>query len=324
MLEPTFFSEVLGIQGRLDLLHVKNGDITIIEQKSGKGAFVPFPTDDFNPNRPEPQVKHLVQLSLYRALFNYEFGKRADQLRHFMLLYSKYSEGLVSIANMPQLTLRAIRMRNLLTWLNISCTNDGFNILTSLTPEILNRNHLTGRLWIQWVRPELERTLNPISQASTLERAYYLRFLRFISKEHLLSKIGNKTKDDSGFAAVWLDTLEDKRAAGNIYEELTIESFGENGDTIERLQLKFSTARSVDTSNFRLGDIVILYPYRHGEVPNACAQMVHRASISNITEAGVEVVLRNPQTDHRLFLSAEDTRWAIEHDMFESSVKIAI
>lgn len=122
MLEPTFFSEVLGIQGRLDLLHVKNGDITIIEQKSGKGAFVPFPTDDFNPNRPEPQEKHLVQLSLYRALFNYEFGKRADQLRHFMLLYSKYSEGLVSIANMPQLTLRAIRMRNLLTWLNISCT----------------------------------------------------------------------------------------------------------------------------------------------------------------------------------------------------------
>ena len=321
VLEPTFFSEVLGIQGRLDLLHVKNGDITIIEQKSGKGAFVPFPTDDFNPNRPEPQEKHLVQLSLYRALFNYEFGKRADQLRHFMLLYSKYSEGLVSIANMPQLTLRAIRMRNLLTWLNISCTNDGFNILTSLTPEILNRNHLTGRLWVQWVRPELERTLNPISQASTLERAYYLRFLRFISKEHLLSKIGNKTKDDSGFAAAWLDTLEDKRAAGNIYEELTIESFGENGDTIERLQLKFSTARSVDTSNFRLGDIVILYPYRHGEVPNACAQMVHRASISNITEAGVEVVLRNPQTDHRLFLSAEDTRWAIEHDMFESSVK---
>jgi hypothetical protein len=59
------------------------------------------------------ETRHM--LSLYRALFNYEFGKRADQLRHFMLLYSKYSEGLVSIANMPQLTLRAIRMRNLLT-----------------------------------------------------------------------------------------------------------------------------------------------------------------------------------------------------------------
>lgn len=320
VLEPTFFSEVLGIQGRLDLLHVKNGDITIIEQKSGKGAFVPFTADGFNPNRPEPQEKHLVQLSLYRALFNYEFGKRADQLRHFMLLYSKYSEGLVSIASMPELTLRAIRMRNLLAWLHIDCANN-FGILRSLTPDTLNRNMLSGRLWDEWVRPELERTLYPIRMATPLELAYYLRFMRFVGKEHLLSKIGNKNKDDSGFAAVWLDTLEDKRAAGNIYEGLTIASFGENGDAVERLQLKFSEARSVDTSNFRTGDIVIVYPYSLGCVPNACAQMVNRASISDITEEGVEVVLRNSQTDRRVFDLSEDVRWAIEHDMFESSVK---
>ena len=172
VLEPTFFSEVLGIQGRLDLLHEKNGNVTIIEQKSGKGAFVPFTADGFNPNRPEPQEKHLVQLSLYRALFNYEFGKRADQLRHFMLLYSKYSEGLVSIASMPELTLRAIRMRNLLAWLHIDCANNGFGILRSLTPDMLNRNMLSGRLWDEWVRPELERTLNPIRMATPLELAY--------------------------------------------------------------------------------------------------------------------------------------------------------
>lgn len=321
VLEPTFFSEVLGIQGRLDLLHENNGNVTIIEQKSGKGAFVPFTADGFNPNRPEPQEKHLVQLSLYRALFNYEFGKRADQLRHFMLLYSKYSEGLVSIASMPELTLRAIRMRNLLAWLHIDCANNGFGILRSLTPDTLNRNMLSGRLWDEWVRPELERTLNPIRMATPLELAYYLRFMRFVGKEHLLSKIGNKTKDDSGFAAVWLDTLEDKRAAGNIYEGLTIASFGENGDAVESLQLKFSEARSVDTSNFRTGDIIIVYPYRLGCVPNACAQMVNRASISDITEEGVEVVLRNSQTDRRVFDLSEDVRWAIEHDMFESSVK---
>ena len=318
VLEPTFFSEVLGIQGRLDLLHEKNGCITIIEQKSGKGAFNP---QQSSLNRPEPQEKHLVQLSLYRALFNYEFGKRAEQLRHFMLLYSKYSDGLVSIANMPQLTLRAIRMRNLLAWLNINCANEGYDILQSITPTMLNRKGISGRLWEEWVRPELERTLNPIREALPLERAYYLRFLRFISKEHLLSKIGNKTKDDSGFAAAWLDTLEDKRAAGNIYEDLTIESFGTDGDAVESLRLKFSSARSIDTSNFRIGDIVILYPYRQGEVPNACAQMVNRASISKITEMGVEVQLRNSQTDRRVLTFAEDVRWAIEHDLFESSVK---
>ena len=53
VLEPTFFSDVLGIQGRLDLLHEKEGRTTIIEQKSGKGEFVPFSSPEYNPNRPD-------------------------------------------------------------------------------------------------------------------------------------------------------------------------------------------------------------------------------------------------------------------------------
>lgn len=320
VLEPTFFSEVLGIQGRLDFLHDKEGRTTIIEQKSGKGAFVPFSAPGFNPNRPEPQEKHLVQLSLYRALFSYEFRKHSDELRHFMLLYSKYSEGLVSIANLPELTLRAIRMRNLLTWCDTTQTSNGLRVLEKLTPEMLNRKGATGRLWDEWTRPELDRLLSPIHEASPLERAYYFRFMEFVEHEHLLSKVGNKTKDDSGFAAIWLDTLEDKRAAGNIYEELTISSFGQNKDgMVESISLNFAREQSADTSNFRKGDIVILYPYKADATPNACAQMVNRASIKEITTEGVELVLRNSQTDRQVFDTPDGTFWAIEHDMFESS-----
>ncbi len=320
VLEPTFFSEVLGIQGRLDFLHDKEGRTTIIEQKSGKGAFVPFSAPGFNPNRPEPQEKHLVQLSLYRALFSYEFRKHSDELRHFMLLYSKYSEGLVSIANLPELTLRAIRMRNLLTWCDTTQTSNGLRVLEKLTPEMLNRKGATGRLWDEWTRPELDQLLSPIHEASPMERAYYFRFMEFVEREHLLSKVGNKTKDDSGFAAIWLDTLEDKRAAGNIYEELTISSFGQNKDgMVESISLNFAREQSADTSNFRKGDIVILYPYKADATPNACAQMVNRASIKEITTEGVELVLRNSQTDRQVFDTPDGTFWAIEHDMFESS-----
>ena len=93
---------------------------------------------------------------------------------------------------------------------------------------MLNRKGATGRLWEEWTRPELESLLSPIHEASALERAYYFQFLRFIEREHLLSKVGNKTKDDSGFAAIWLDTIEDKRAAGNIYEQLSISEYGMN------------------------------------------------------------------------------------------------
>ena len=322
VLEPTFFSDVLGIQGRLDLLHEKEGRTTIIEQKSGKGEFVPFSSPEYNPNRPVPQEKHLVQLSLYRALFNYEFKKHSDQLRHFMLLYSKYAEGLVSIANLPELTLRAIRMRNLLTWTDLTQGNMGINVLRNLTADKLNRKGVTGRLWDEWTRPELENILRPIHEATELERAYYFRFLQFVEREHLLAKVGNKTKDDSGFAAIWLDTLEDKRAAGNIYEEMTIEEFGLSADgMVESLRLRFDMEQTADTSNFRKGDIVIVYPYREGNVPNACAQMVNRASIKEITTNCVEVVLRNSQTDKQVFDAPEGTRWAIEHDMFESSAR---
>ena len=73
---------------------------------------MPTASPHYDPNRPKPQEKHLVQLMLYRALFVYEFDKYAGQLRHVMLLYSRYPEGLVSTAQRPELMLRAIRMRN--------------------------------------------------------------------------------------------------------------------------------------------------------------------------------------------------------------------
>ena len=185
---------------------------------------------------------------------------------------------------------------------------------------MLNRKGATGRLWDEWTRPELDQLLSPIHDASPLERAYYFRFMEFVEREHLLSKVGNKTKDDSGFAAIWLDTLEDKRAAGNIYEELTISSFGQNKEgMVESISLNFAREQSADTSNFRKGDIVILYPYKADATPNACAQMVNRASIKEITTEGVELVLRNSQTDRQVFDTPDGTFWAIEHDMFESS-----
>ena len=114
--------------------------------------------------------------------------------------------------------------------------------------------------------------------------------------------------------------MEDKRAAGNIYEELTISSFGQNKDgMVESISLNFAREQSADTSNFRKGDIVILYLYKADATPNACAQMVNRASIKEITTEGVELVLRNSQTDRQVFNTPDGTFWAIEHDMFESS-----
>ena len=325
VLEPSFFSEVLGIQGRLDFLCQKGRDVTIIEQKSGKGEFVPFKSPDSNPDIPVIKEPHKVQLMLYRALFNYEFGKYAEELKHIMLLYSKYSAGLVLLANDQLLLLRAIRMRNLIAWSEIFYAKEGLDILTTLTPDKLNLKQISGRLWENYLKPQLSALLAPIYSATPLERSYYLRFLRFLENEQLLSKVGNKQKENSGFASIWNDTLDDKKTAGNIYDGLTVSEFrydDEGSAAISGVVLKFDEPQSADTTNFRIGDIVILYPYNYDKktrIPNACAQMVHRATIVDIREKDIELKLRNSQTDKRTIENKpEGTLWAIEHDMLES------
>lgn len=318
-LEPTFFSEVLGIQGRLDFLHTHQGEAVIIEQKSGKGDFVPQSAPGYDPAVPKPQEKHLVQLILYRALLVYEFQMHSESLTHILLLYSRYSRGLVSVGQMPKLMLRAIRMRNLLAWCDIHYAQEGYGLLATLTPEQLNRKHTSGKLWAMYIRPELERLLQPIHQATPLERAYYLRFMQFLAKEKLLAKVGSKTKEDSGFAAKWLSSVEEKRAAGSIYDGLLLKDFQQEEHAVTGLMACFPQQAASDTTNFRRGDIVLLYPYKEGCEPRACAQMVCRASIEDITTEGIRLVLRNGQTDPKVFARSKDTRWAIEHDLFDSS-----
>ena len=324
VLEPSFFSEVLGIQGRLDFLYQKDGDVTIIEQKSGKGEFVRNQPD---PSTPIAKMTHTIQVLLYRALFQYEFQTYSSQLKHIMLLYSKYANGLLLIPQSPELLLRAMKMRNLLAWTEIMYAKEGMELLRTLTTEMLNMNGLTGKLWDQYVHPQLSELLTPIQKASPLELAYYFRFLRFIQNELLLSKVGNKRKENSGFATIWHDTLEDKKSAGNIYDKLSIRDFVCDGEAVSSVILDFNEPQSADSTNFRIGDIVILYSYSQDEVPNACSYIVIRASIVDIKTDTIELRLRNSQTARQVFDRHKSLPlggdgggllWAIEHDMLES------
>lgn len=319
ILEPSFFSSTLGIQGRFDFLCDSGDNVTIIEQKSGKGEFVPYGSRAYNPDIPVAKEQHTVQALLYRALYTYEFDRYAGNVRAY-LLYSKYSRGLLELPPMPTLFLRAIRLRNLLAWSEFLYATEGFEILTTLTPDKLNQKKTSGKLWDAYTKPELTALLSPIHHATPLERSYFLRFMRFVENELLLSKLGNKMKENSGFASLWHDTLEDKKTAGNIYDQLNIEAYELDGESVTGITLRFNETLSADTSNFRIGDIVILYPYRYGCEPDACAQMVNRASIMDIKEDTITLRLRNPQTDRKIFDDqSKDTLWAVEHDMFESS-----
>lgn len=317
IVEPSFFSEMLGLQGRMDYLQLDFK--VLLEQKSGKGA---FPYDNFI--TPRQTVEHYVQMLLYVALIRYNYPaiyQRNNGIRA-SLLYSKYSDSLCTPSyTAPELLFKAIKVRNGIAWTEMLYTQpNGYRILDGLTPDLLNMKKVNNSLWINYQIPQIASILNPIQNATELEKAYYFRFLTFIANEHVMSKLGNKTKESSGFAATWHDSLSDKLAAGNIYDKLTLD--WPNADTTGRIDsvvLKFSETDDNDMSNFRTGDIVILYPYEKDKEPDARKTMVFRCTIEDIQTDKISLALRAPQSDNRVFVKEQGKLWAIEHDFMESS-----
>ncbi|MDD5862411.1 MAG: AAA domain-containing protein [Prevotella sp.] len=314
MLEPSFFSEMLGLQGRMDFLQQ---DLEVlIEQKAGKGG---FPQRD--PDTPVYQLKHYIQMLLYMALLRYGFADHYDRYHHLyaFLLYSRYANSLVGLGYAPQLVREALMIRNRIAANELRFTHGGMRILETLRPEDLNAYHTAGKLWNNYQRPQLEALLAPIHKASPLERDYYFRFLQFVETEHVLSKVGNALKEDSGFAAKWHDNLHDKRQAGNIFDNLILKEPGEGhqGEVTEVVLERHDDEEGM--SNFRIGDIVILYPYEKGTEPDVRKTWTYRCSIRQITATTLTLTLRAAQSDARVFLRDKDKVWAVEHDFFESS-----
>ena len=307
LVEPSFFSEMLGIQGRMDFLHIDHK--ILIEQKSGKGR---FPESD----PPKEQKKHYIQLLLYKLLLRYNYHHET----HSILLYSKYQNGLIDLGIAPELVFEAIKVRNEIVASEYNYTRYGMNILNSITADNFNINGITGKLWENFQKPQIEELIAPIHTVTALERAYYLRFLRFLETEHLMAKVGNQTKENSGFADKWHSSLEDKLQAGNIYcnMELITPSSTDTGK-VDKVILSYKEQQDHDISNFRKGDIVVLYPYTDGEEPDARQSMVFRSTIEGITHDKIILNLRATQANAHVFWYHGEKKWAIEHDFFESS-----
>ena len=311
ILEPSFFCETLGLQARMDFIQK---DMTLmVEQKSGQAS------SKSSLESPRVRPDHYVQALLYRAIFRYNYGVPYKDFHSYML-YSRYPNSLLDIASAPELLFKALRLRNQVAWLELLLTRGGFRILDSLTPEHIYPGE-SGSIWERYTRPRLQQILDQIHHATSLEKDYYYRFLTFLENEQMLSKVGNRTKEESGFASVWNSTLDERLSAGNIYCDLSLRPISQTeGRVIETVSFGFSQEQTKDMSNFRKGDIVFFYAYDpaiEGE-PNATRHYVFRGSIIDIREDGVEVSLRNSQTRAEVF---EGKVWAMEHDLMESSYR---
>jgi len=305
LLEPSFFCEMLGVQGRMDLL--QSDYRVLMEQKSGKKDY----------KTGGHVQKHYCQMLLYLALLHYGFGLRNEDISCF-LLYSKYPDGLIKETAAPKLLFEILRVRNQVVWNEFHCSRGGVRMLESLTVSKVNVRNLNDRFTREYLLPAIGEKLHVVQSATPLEREYFFRMFTFVQREHVLAKMGTSQKEASGLSALWNCTLDEKRLAGNIFYGLTIMSLdGQNG--VERVELLVPEADGDYLPNFRVGDVVILYKYAREEIPDARRGMVFRASIEEIKSDSICLLLRASQKNRIVFQQDANTLWAVEHDFMEAS-----
>lgn len=311
ILEPSFVSEIYGLQGRMDYLQADYS--VLIEQKSGQCGW-----PQQHPDKPVEQAKHAMQMALYSAVVKHLNNENNPPIT--CLLYSKYRQALLPLSKSDTLLHEAIKIRNHIANAEYEYANEGYGILETLTADDLNIRSTTTPLWARYQRPQIEQVLTPIHDTSEMERAYYYRMMQFVSREHLYSKIGNTAIGEHGYASKWHDTLNEKITKGDICHQLRLISpqQGHEGK-VEHLLMELDTTTDLQATNFRQGDIVVLYPYNEGDEPDIRKRIIYRCTLKEITSQRLTLTLRAPQTDARVLLRDADSLWAIEHDFMEAS-----
>ncbi len=326
MTEPSFISEALGIQGRMDLL--QSDYRLLVEQKSGK-------MNEFGHQIPVHREEHYVQVVLYQLLLSVNFGIDTNQASQF-LFYSKYepSIGLVREGMMPrELISRIFELRNMIVFSELRYTKNGELEIGLMTWQAADfrRKKVSDNLWKPYIEPQINEVLRPIQTANDLARDYYFAMLSFLQRESVLSRLGSGQRDDRGFSNLWNLPAEARKNAGEMLDGLTIKaSFSSTGDdnpdSVDIVVLQRNAADD-STPNFRHGDIVILYDYAAGDEPNALASVENRATIVNRSDFDenaidepdcITVKLRSFQSRKILDEKGRGRLWAIDHDMLDS------
>ena len=183
LLEPSFVCKALGLRGRVDLM---TSDMRLlVEQKSGK-KWQGF------------REAHFVQVLLYYGVLRHNFQLDAEKV-DIRLLYSKYpaSEGLLDVANNDALFREAIHLRNLIVAMEMKIAREGFaSVLSQLQPDVLLQREEKAEFFHRYVRPEIERTLQPLHSLSTTEQEYLERMVTFIFREQFAQRLTQDTDDE--------------------------------------------------------------------------------------------------------------------------------
>lgn len=305
-LEPTFYSELYGIQGRLDIFcnnPVVEKESSIVELKSGKV---------YKPNIYGISTNHFTQTLLYDLIIKSVFQKKLDPANY--ILYSGAEDKQLRFAPAVKAQqFEALQLRNHLVAIEQQLIKlgegelDEYSILDKISPARMP--HLKG-----FIQRDLTLFEKVFQEMSPIERKYFVAFTSFIAKEHQLAKTGIHGNDRrNGQAALWLSTYEEKQ---NNYEVLSHLEILDNQSRQDNPVIIFQrTADTSELANFRQGDITVLYP-QNAAVPTPLQNQLFKCTIIAITKTKVEVRLRSRQFNHSIFKQFQ--YWNLEHDLLDS------
>ena len=309
-LEPSFFCETFGFQGRLDLWHPGSAEkrASIVELKSGK---LPFPIYDGD----KIALNHEAQTAVYRLMLESVFGESREM--DAFILYSagdRAGENLRDAAKDDKLEKAILNTRNLIVAREKQVVEGDNKAVASSFDALFKSISGEGKL-PRFFTSKITGIEARLKRCSELEKSYFYRYTRFISRELYHQKIGDIARETpTGVASLWNSTFQERAEALDILFNLSIRAIDDTGNG---MTVYFSREEgSSDLVNFREGDICIVYP-REDETDTVLNQQILKGSIVSIHLQEVEVRFRYKQKNRRYF--DENRLWAIEHDALDSS-----
>ncbi|MFK8006432.1 MAG: DEAD/DEAH box helicase [Saprospiraceae bacterium] len=310
-LEPTFYSQKHGLQGRLDIFYKKNtteeneeDHSAIVELKSGK---------TFKPNKYGINHNHYVQTLLYDLIIKSVFGKKLQPAN--FILYSGIDINHLKFAPTSSTQqMEALNIRNQILAFEYQLSNIRDNNIDN--PFIFSQ--LTSAKYPKlsgFLAKDMQLFEKVYQGMSHLEKKYFNAFSGFIAREHLLAKTGIQGIERlNGLASLWLKDFKEKEESFEIVSFLKIK---ENHSEEETPIIIFEkTERTNPLANFRKGDISVLYPFQN-EKDTVLNNQIFKCTIIEITKGEVHVKLRSRQFNTAIF--EQDFHWNLEHDMLDSS-----
>ena len=302
-LEPSFYSNEFGLQGRLDLYHFdeETSKSDIVELKSGKV----YKAHAYGLNQ-----NHYVQTLLYDLLIESVYDNKVKSTIY--ILYSGDDQKRLRFAaKVRQKQMDAMRLRNSIVILEEVMTKlDQLaykSFLDKLNPDRISEKY-------RFLRRDAKLFWEYYSRLTELEQNYYRSFVAFISREFQLSKIGRHgIHRSNGLASLWLDPIIEKQDRFSILSLMKIIK-NETNQEVPLLTLAFSK-NSSRLSKFRVGEVTVLYP-ENDEGPSPLSNQIFKCTILEIDTEKVVVRLRARQKNFDLFRKYDF--WNLESDVLDS------